>query len=72
MMPIKSCLSPDPTSIIIINPKPITNLASITIIYLKPITNLASITIINPKPIALPRIHHNYQPQTNHCIYIHP
>ena len=51
-MPIKSCLPPDPTSIIIINPKPITNLASITIIYLKPITQ--------------PYIDHNYQPQTNH------
>ena len=36
----------------------------------KPITNLASITSINPKPITRPHIHHKYQPQTNHRIYI--
>ena len=57
-------------SITSINHKPIADLASITIITPKPITNLASITIINPKPITRPRIHHKYQPQTNHRIYI--
>ena len=58
--------SPYPTSITIINHKPITNPTSIIIITPKSITDLASIIIINHKPIALPRIHHNYQPQINH------
>ncbi|MEE0620734.1 MAG: hypothetical protein UC300_07145, partial [Prevotella sp.] len=52
MMPIKSGQSPNPTSITIINPKPI--------------GNPTSITSINPKPITRPRIHHKHQPQTNH------
>ena len=44
--------SPTPTSITIINPKPI--------------GNPTSITSINYKPITQPHIHHKHQPQTNH------
>ena len=58
--------SPYPTSITIINHKPITNPTSIIIITPKSITDLASITIINHKSITLPHIRHNYQPQTYH------
>ena len=70
MMPIQSGQSPNPTSITIINPKPIGNPTSITSIILRPIGNLASITSINHKPITRPHIHHKHQPQTNHRIYI--